>query len=75
MTPFVPGQRWLSETQSELGLGLVTAIEGRQVSIFFPATGETRRYAQNNAPLSRVLFHPGERVRIPGGEDLRVVAG
>jgi ATP-dependent helicase HepA len=74
MTPFVPGQRWLSETQSELGLGLVTAIEGRQVSILFPATGETRLYAQNNAPLSRVLFQPGERVRVPGGEDLRVVA-
>ncbi len=74
MTPFVPGQRWLSETQSELGLGLVTAIEGRQVSIMFPATGETRLYARDNAPLSRVLFQPGERVRIPGGEDLRVLA-
>ncbi len=74
MTSFVPGQRWLSETQSELGLGLVTAIEGRQVSIMFPATGETRLYARDNAPLSRVLFQPGERVRIPGGEDLRVVA-
>ena len=74
MTPFLPGQRWLSETQSELGLGLVTAIEGRRVSILFPATGETRLYAQDNAPLSRVRFQPGERVRVPGGEDLLVTA-
>ena len=44
MTPFLPGQRWLSETQTELGLGLVTAVEGRRVSILFPATGETRIY-------------------------------
>lgn len=73
MTPFVPGQRWLSETQTELGLGLVTAIEGRQVSILFPATGETRLYARDNAPLSRVCFLPGERIRSPGGEDLRVL--
>ena len=74
MTPFLPGQRWLSETQTELGLGLVTACEGRRVSILFPATGETRLYAQDNAPLSRVRFQPGERVRVPGGEDLLVTA-
>ena len=74
MTAFLPGQRWLSETQNELGLGLVTACEGRRVSILFPATGETRLYAQDNAPLSRVRFQPGERVRVPGGEDLLVTA-
>ena len=74
MTAFLPGQRWLSETQTELGLGLVTSCEGRRVSILFPATGETRLYAQDNAPLSRVRFQPGERVRVPGGEDLLVTA-
>ena len=74
MTPFLPGQRWLSETQNDLGLGLVTGCEGRRVTILFPATGETRLYAQENAPLSRVRFQPGERVRVPGGEDLLVTA-
>ena len=74
MTACLPGQRWLSETQTELGLGLVTACEGRRVSILFPATGETRLYAQDNAPLSRVRFQPGERVRVPGGDDLLVTA-
>ena len=74
MPPFLPGQRWLSETQTELGLGLVTACEGRRVTILFPATGETRLYAQDNSPLSRVRFQPGERVRVPGGEDLLVTA-
>ena len=74
MPPFLPGQRWLSETQTDLGLGLVTACEGRRVTILFPATGETRLYAQDNAPLSRVRFQPGERVRVPGGADLLVTA-
>jgi len=54
MHPFVPGQRWLSETQSDLGLGLVTGVDERCVQIAFPATGETRLYALRDAPLARV---------------------
>lgn len=60
MTEFAIGQRWLSETEIELGLGIVTGLNGRQVSILFPANGETRAYASNNAPLTRYQLDPEE---------------
>ncbi|WP_304299744.1 SNF2-related protein, partial [Chromatium okenii] len=68
----VIGQRWLSDTQSELGLGIVTAIEGRCIRINYPATGETRLYALAEAPLTRVVLAIGERVRDRAGQQLRV---
>lgn len=50
---FSPGQRWLSETEMEQGLGIVTQVQGRTVSLMFPVTGEVRHYAMSNAPLAR----------------------
>ncbi|MCC5880226.1 MAG: DEAD/DEAH box helicase family protein [Idiomarina sp.] len=60
MNDFVIGQRWLSETEIELGLGIVTGMNGRQVSILFPANGEVRAYAMSSAPLTRYLLDPEE---------------
>ena len=59
---FVPGQRWVSNTESELGLGIVMEIANRRVTVSFPAVGERRTYALENAPLSRVHYTVGERV-------------
>jgi ATP-dependent helicase HepA len=73
MQDFVPGQRWLSETQTELGLGIVAAVEGRHVRIEYPATGETRLYARNEAPLVRLVIGRGERIRDRNGHELRVI--
>ncbi|WP_295402347.1 RNA polymerase-associated protein RapA [uncultured Thiocystis sp.] len=70
---FLPGQRWLSETQGELGLGLVEAVEGRHVRMAYPATGETRLYAMREAPLARVEIAAGERIRDRAGQALRVL--
>ncbi len=74
MHPFVPGQRWLSETQGDLGLGQVIGVDERCVHIAFPATGETRLYALRNAPLARVELDPGERIRDRAGRVLTVRA-
>ena len=49
---FVPGQRWVSNTESELGLGIVMDTANRRVTVSFPAVGERRTYAIDNAPLS-----------------------
>ena len=73
MQDFVPGQRWLSETQSEFGLGLVEAVEGRHVRLLYPATGETRLYARDQAPLARLVVGRGERIRDRAGRELRVL--
>jgi ATP-dependent helicase HepA len=71
---FRPGQRWLSETQAELGLGIVEASDERTVTMHFPATGEQRLYAKRSAPLWRAAFSVGDVVRDIEGLTLTVVA-
>ena len=39
---FAMGQRWLSETEMEQGLGVITQVQDRTVAVLFPATGEMR---------------------------------
>jgi ATP-dependent helicase HepA len=63
MMKFALGQRWISDAESDLGLGTVVGIDGRMVTILFPASGETRLYAMNEAPLTRVQFNPGDTVK------------
>ena len=65
---FAVGQRWISDTELELGLGMVDEIDGRHVLIYFPATDESRRYAIANAPLTRVRFKIGDLVQLEPGE-------
>ncbi|WP_278404467.1 RNA polymerase-associated protein RapA [Pseudoalteromonas ruthenica] len=69
---FSLGQRWISDTESDLGLGTVVALEGRQVSILFPASGENRVYAQSEAPVTRVKFNPGDTIRSADEWELEV---
>jgi len=62
MSQIAVGQRWLSETEAELGLGIVQNIENRLVTVFFPACEEERTYAMNNAPLLRIQFTAGDSI-------------
>lgn len=72
MTEFAVGQRWLSENETELGLGVVENVDYRLVTVFFPASEDHRTYAKNNAPLSRMNFQPGEQIETLHGEILVV---
>ncbi|MQW91498.1 RNA polymerase-associated protein RapA [Acinetobacter wanghuae] len=60
---FAIGQRWLSDTETELGLGVLIDVDERSVSILFPKSDETRVYARNNAPLSRIVFNPKDELQ------------
>ncbi|MDC9612514.1 RNA polymerase-associated protein RapA [Xenorhabdus khoisanae] len=60
--PFTLGQRWISDTESELGLGTVVALDPRMVTLLFPASGENRLYARNDSPITRVMFNVGDTV-------------
>lgn len=62
MATFIPGQRWISETEPELGLGMVIASENHRVTLLFIAANERRIYATNNAPLTRVQFIKGDEI-------------
>lgn len=59
---FQPGQRWVSNTESELGLGIVLSVANRRVEMSFPAAGEKRTYALDIAPLSRVRYEVGQQI-------------
>lgn len=58
--PFSLGQRWISDTETDLGLGTIVAIDVRMVTMLFPACGENRMYAKDDAPVTRVMFNPGD---------------
>lgn len=62
MAQYQPGQRWISDSEAELGLGTILAQDGRLLTVLYPATGDTRQYALRNAPLTRVRFAPGDEV-------------
>lgn len=70
---FAVGQRWLSETQTELGLGLVIAVDWRVVRVAFPAIDEQRDYARHSAPLWRARFQVGDQIRDQSGEAYEVI--
>lgn len=69
---FIPGQRWLSETEMEQGLGIVTELQGRMVTLLFPVTGEFRRYAIHDAPLARFRLFSDEQGQHGDGWSFRV---
>ncbi|OGT88473.1 MAG: RNA polymerase-binding ATPase [Gammaproteobacteria bacterium RIFOXYD12_FULL_61_37] len=71
---FIPGQRWLSETEPDLGLGCVTQVEFRLVRLDFPACGESRTYSRQNAPLARIRFSEGDTVEDRQGRKAKVIA-
>lgn len=54
---FAIGQRWISESESSLGLGIITALDLRKVTISFPATEEVRIYAIENAHSLEYAFN------------------
>ena len=60
---YVPGQRWASEMEPELGLGTLEDISGRQISILFKAGDCLRRYSRESAPVKRVIFNKGDVVK------------
>lgn len=72
MHDIIPGQRWISDAELQMGLGTVLTVEHRTVTVVFLATGETRTYAKQSAPLTRVAFGPGDSVRAHEGWTLHV---
>ena len=64
---FAIGQRWISETENSLGLGMITALNFRSVTLHFPASDETRIYAVAQAPLTRIALNKGEQLHHQAG--------
>lgn len=71
-TPTI-GQRWISDTETELGLGVMVEVDGRSLTVLFPKSEETRVYARNNAPLSRIRFSVGDTIQDIDGNQWKVL--
>jgi len=69
---FRPGQRWISESEPELGVGSILRVTDRTVTAAFKVSGEKREYASRNAPLRRVRFRVGDTVKNHDGTHLAV---
>lgn len=74
MTQAAIGQRWISENETELGLGIVVAIDARAITLLFPACDESRVYALKNAPIARIRYVVGDTITSGEGEQLTVEA-
>ncbi|MFO8045799.1 MAG: RNA polymerase-associated protein RapA [Halomonas sp.] len=72
MSDFSPGQRWISDGEAELGLGTILSCDARSVTVLFGASQETRTYSSRQAPLTRVVFGSGDRIRDAEGWTLTV---
>ncbi len=59
---FSLGQRWISDAESELGLGTIVAIDNRMLTLLFSASGEQRLYSREEAPITRVLYNIGDEI-------------
>lgn len=69
---FIIGQRWISESENNLGLGVVTAVDNRTVTLSFPAADEQRVYALAVAPLTRVRFNLNDRISHEDGWQMEI---
>ena len=66
-TDIKPGQRWVSDAEPELGLGVVMSAGYGRVAILFPAAEERREYALESAPVRRVAFEAGDSIKTHEG--------
>ena len=69
---FIIGQRWISESEPELGLGTVVQTGGGRVQVEFKAAGEVRTYVADHAPLKRVSFRAGDKLRTQQDKEFTV---
>ena len=68
------GQRWVSNSEPELGLGVIEKCEFGRVEVHFPASDERRQYATESAPLRRVRYAVGDTIAVRDSADAVVVA-
>ena len=69
---FALGQRWISDTETDLGLGTVVALDARTVTVMFAASEENRVYARSDAPVTRVIFNVGDVIDSQEGWSLKI---
>lgn len=67
------GQRWISDTEPDLGLGLILKTEHKTVTVYYPMAQTTRIYASHNAPLKRIQFKIGDQIPIKNQATQKII--
>lgn len=65
---FFPGQRWISTSEPELGLGTIVSCGNRRIEISFATHAAVRTYAFDSAPLQRIIFSAGNTIEDMNGK-------
>ena len=68
----VAGQRWVSTSQPELGLGVLLEAGGGRITLFFAAAEEKKIFSLASAPVLRVRFKVGDEVLPRDGERVTI---
>ncbi len=70
-----PGAKLLHPFNPELGIGVVRAVEGRFLEVYFPTVDRELRMAAEGGGLSPLVMPAGARARIESsGEEVRIEA-
>ncbi len=69
-----PGTKFISEANRDLGAGVVIAVDGRFIDVFFPDADKQMRLTPEAARISPIRFVRGDEVRVDDGEPTRIVA-
>lgn len=64
---FAIGQRYVSQAEPALGLGIVSEVSSRTVKISFASMGQVRIYRTENTPVERFVLQVGESVKSEKG--------
>jgi len=67
---FTPGQRWISETEPELGIGTLMFHDKRIIKIHFVQGDCLRQYSKASPPIKRVVFKIGDQIQSVESKEL-----
>lgn len=62
---FIVGQRYISEMEPELGLGVIVELAHKRVTIKFSSV--ERIYSTDGAPIRRTVFYVGDEITLKSG--------
>lgn len=62
----------MSDSEPELGLGLISEVSKFQVQVQFPASDELRIFSTESAPLKRVVYSSGDVINSENGVSIVV---
>ena len=70
-----PGNKLVHPFNPELGTGLVIAVEGRYLTVYFPAVDREVTLAAEGAGLEPLVMPPGARARlVESGDEVEIAA-